>query len=329
VRSSPPRATALVRQLRGLAHAGTWQHAVLETPGWWRRPERLPAASADDATLDATPILVTGATGTLGQAIARVARSRGLAVRLLSRSEMDIADARSVERALDAERPWAIVNAAGYVRVADAHLEPERCWRENVRGPLVLARAARLRHLPLVTFSSDLVFSGEAERPYVESDTPQPRCPYGSTKAEAERSVLAELPAALVIRTAAFFGPWDAHNFVAKVVRALRTGRSVRAASDQIVSPTYVPDLANAALDLLIDGECGLWHVVNQGSVSWAELALRVALLCGGDTVLVEPTRSGASATTPRRFNGLTSERGLLLPSLESALGRYCAAVEQ
>ncbi|WP_198427093.1 sugar nucleotide-binding protein, partial [Acinetobacter baumannii] len=99
----------------------------------------------DEAMTAQRPILITGASGTLGGAFARICRSRGLAHRLLSRAELDIADAGSVQRALDLHRPWAVVNAAGYVRVDDAERDRERCFRENAEGPAQLARACARR----------------------------------------------------------------------------------------------------------------------------------------------------------------------------------------
>src|SRR4029079_12366382 len=80
--------------------------------------------------------------------------------------------------------PWAVVNAAGYVRVDDAETQRDACWRANVRGPVTLAAACRRRGLPFVTFSSDLVFDGRAGRPYTEEDEPNPLNAYGESKAE-------------------------------------------------------------------------------------------------------------------------------------------------
>jgi dTDP-4-dehydrorhamnose reductase len=113
--------------------------------------------------------------------------------------------------------------------------------------------------------------------PYEEHDPPRPLCVYGRTKHEAEQRVQGAHPAALVVRTSAFFGPWDEHNFVAQSLRQLAAGRTVHAASDTTVSPTYVPDLVHTCLDLAIDGEAGVWHLANVGATTWEELARRSA----------------------------------------------------
>jgi dTDP-4-dehydrorhamnose reductase len=270
------------------------------------------------------PLLITGATGTLGGAFARICEMRGLSYRLLTRGEMDIADPSSVEKALADYKPWAIVNAAGYVRVDDAESEPERCVRENTTGPQVLAEACARHHLSCLTFSSDLVFDGSKGSPYVESDAARPLNVYGRSKLEAE-SLVNLYPSALMIRTSAFFGPWDEYNFPTLALGALSRGHHFHAAGDVIVSPTYVPDLVHASLDLLIDGECGLWHLTNRGETNWADFARSVAAGAGFDPSLIQarPAQSFGWRAPRPAFTALTSERGLLLPPLEDAIARY------
>jgi dTDP-4-dehydrorhamnose reductase len=340
VRSHEPRPTALAGVTRDLALRGCSDHPVLGLPGWWRRSDRVtfgpwagqPAPVAAEvrrgpgaARRRPVPLLVIGGRGTLGRGFARLCASRGLTHEVVSRAELDIASPQSVERALDAVAPWAVVNAAGYVRVDDAERDAGRCFRENARGPAVLAAACRERGVRLATFSSDLVFDGEADRPYVESDPVAPLNVYGASKAEAEREVLARDPSALVIRTSAFFGPWDSANFVTAVLGALRRGERFRAAGDAFVSPTYVPDLVNATLDLLVDGERGLWHLANDGAVSWADLA-RIAAAQGGlDPGLVDgvPLRELSLEAARPRWSVLGSERSRLLPPLADGIARF------
>lgn len=277
------------------------------------------------ASDDAKPILIIGATGTLGQAFARLCRARGLAHRVLARCDMDIMDRSAVERALERYAPWAVVNAAGYVRVDDAERERARCYCENALGPALLAAACARHGLPLLTFSSDLVFDGSRDAPYVESDPVQPLSIYGRSKADAERYVLDKHPAALVVRTSAFFGPWDTYNFITLALRALAAQQRFVAANDLTVSPTYVPDLVHACLDLLIDGESGLWHLTNGEPITWHQLAARAAAIAGIAASSLEPVPAmhmNYLAKRPR-YSALATERARLLPSLAQALGRY------
>lgn len=271
------------------------------------------------------PILITGATGTLGRAFCGIARERGLAYHTTSRAELDIADADQVAAVLDRWQPWLVVNTAGYVRVDDAERDPERCHRENALGPHILARRCQLARVALVSFSSDLVFDGAKRNPYEEGDRAEPLGVYGRTKYEAEHRVLDANPASLVVRTSAFFGPWDQHNFVTATLRELAAGHTVRAADDVTVSPTYVPDLVHACLDLAIDGECGVWHLANVGATTWSSLARAAASQAGllPDRIVGVPAASlGYRAPRPP-FSALGSTRGILLPKLEDALERY------
>ena len=345
VRSPLPRATAVATLMRGLAAGKVPDHPALHSEGWWRRSGRFFCKPVPNPTVvmplkhyrqalpegSAAPILITGASGTLGRAFARACAERHLAYRLLTRGEVDIADPAAVEAAIGRHSPWAVINASGYVRIDAAEADAERCFRENTAGPVVLARQCAARGIALLTFSSDQVFSGERTTPWLESDSTAPLNVYGRSKAEAEVAVLAEHPGAMVVRTSAFFGPWDVYNFVAATLRALAAGEEVPAADDERISPTYVPDLVKVCIDLLIDAESGLWHLANVGDVSWAEFARQAAARAGIDASRLRPCAAealGQVAARPR-FGVLGSERAALMPPLEDALHRYVLAVGQ
>ena len=333
VSSGAPRPTALAVVARPLGNGEKPAHPVLDGPGWWQRELRLHYPNHGEVEalpVAGRPLLITGASGTLGRAFARYCELRGLPHRLLSRADMDIADAGSVAAALERWQPWAVVNTAGFVRVDDAERDP-RQWRDNLVGPATLAQECAQRGIRLMSFSSDLVFDGSKGAPYVESDTPAPLNAYGRAKLEAERLILDHAPDALLLRTAAFFGPWDPHNFVAQALEHLRRGQHWAAAEDQWVSPTYVPDLAHAALDLLVDGESGIWHLSNQGAVSWHRFAQMAAEAAGLDPGLVQglPTSALGQLARRPRYSVLTSERALLMPKLEDGLARYVVDCER
>jgi dTDP-4-dehydrorhamnose reductase len=342
LRAPRPRPTALAPMLRALADGTNYQHPVLAAPGWWQRLDRLLYLPQHERPLAATPaqqvarpatgqaprpLLITGATGTLGYAFGQLCHTRGLPYHLLTRRQLEITDSAAIEAALVEFKPWAVVNTAGYVRVDDAEREPDACRRANADGPALLAAACARHDAALLTFSSDLVFDGLKQAPYVEGDAVCPLNVYGATKAEAEQRVLAALPTALVIRTSAFFGPWDEYNFITVLLETLAAGRPFLAASDAVVSPTYVPDLVNASLDLLIDGECGIWHLANQGALTWAELARQAAERAQLNKGLIKarPTASLSLAAARPRYSVLGSERGTLLPPLVNAIERYFA----
>ena len=328
VRSSPPRPTALAAAVRDLTEGGDARSDAIDGSPWWHRNERLIYAPAVAPTRSATsgrPLLIVGATGTLGRAFQVVCDLRGLRSHAASRADADIADPAAVDAVIRHVQPWAVINAAGYVRVDAAEADAEGCTRANVTGAVNLAAACRRRRVPLVTFSSDLVFDGRSSRPYVEDDPPCALNVYGASKVAAEQRVLDLLDHALVIRTSAFFGPWDAHNFLARLFRALDANERFEAPMDSTVSPTYVPHLVHASLDLLIDGVRGLWHLANVGSVTWYEFALAGAHATGRSPEGIVPTATSAVWAPARRpaFSVLGSSRGAIMPSLADGLAAF------
>jgi dTDP-4-dehydrorhamnose reductase len=337
LRGGGPKPNAMTGLLADLA-AGREPHQVARGQGWWRRDVRLlfqptsllanpppPPRHFDPEPAPAAPILIAGATGTLGQALARACRLRGLSYVLTDRQQMPLDDPAAIARAMALHRPWAVINAAGWVRVDDAELDPEGCRRSNTVGAVNLARAALEAGAHYTSFSSDLVFGGQLHRPYVESDHTRPLNVYGLSKEAAEANVLALGGQTLMVRTAAFFSAEDPYNFAAEVTRQLTAGRTLRAAADLTVTPTYVPDLCHAVLDLVIDGETGLWHLSNGEALTWADFGQVLAETLGLDRRLIRPVPAAEFAWRARRPQKapLATERGRRLPDLARAVEHY------
>lgn len=324
-RSEQPRPTLVAKAAQQLGGGERFEHPVLDLPGWWRRPGRCHGRPRYDTLPQdcsgARPVLITGATGTLGQAFARICAHRGLAHVLTSRSELNITDHGSIAAAINRYRPWAVINAAGFVRTWEADEKFDECLAINAIGPELLGLECKAAGIPLVTFSSDLVFDGKLGRPYAEPDEPAPASAYGRSKAEAEARLMAIDADALIIRTSAFFGPWDRFNFLFETIEKLKRGQEVMASENSYVSPTYVPDLVHAALDLLVDGEKGIWHLTNQGAISWHELAREAAVAAQLDHKLIKLVR--ATELDEPMDTSLTSNRGLLLRPLDQALSDF------
>jgi dTDP-4-dehydrorhamnose reductase len=327
-RSEKPRPTMLAKAAARLARGEKLSHPALQNRGWWARPGRTYARRSFDmlpksSRRTAQPILITGATGTLGQAFAWICGHRGLPYVVTTRSDLDITKEESIAAALERFKPWAVINTAGFVRVDEADAKYDECFEINVTGPELLGKACKLHGIPLVTFSSDLVFDGQLGRSYVEPDEPAPVCGYGRSKAEAEARLLEIDSDALIVRTSAFFGPWDRFNFVYNTVAALRRGEDVTASDKTVVSPTYVPDLVHTTLDLLLDEEKGVWHLTNQGALSWHELACEVADRAQLDRNQLRPAEDSLAADT-----SLVSKRGILLRPLGHALDDFMSSAE-
>ena len=335
-----PRQTGLSKLIKELSSRGDSDHPILKRPGWWRTPRRILWAPKEGAYSPVrlrskfAPILITGATGTLGQAFARICGTRNIPYRILRRSDMDISDIGQVREVLAKIKPWAVINTAGYVRVDEAEGDMERCFRENVDGPFNLAAVCAERGIPIVHFSSDLVFDGTHTKGYTESHQVNPLNVYGRSKVESEERVLIVNPRALIVRTSSFFGPWDEYNFVIRTLRHLVKRNEVITASDTKMSPTYVPDLANATLDLLLDGERGIVHLTNQAEVTWQEFAQKAVDIARSrmevdDSLIVGRSTEELNLAAPRPKNSvLTSERISMLPPLEDALERYIDQLE-
>ncbi len=326
-----PRATALAGLWRGLPENAP-RHPVTVGEGWWRRPDRLlyPSLSRPagqrcaESAGDASTLLICGATGTLGQAFARACERRGIRHRLIGRDTIDLERTATVGPALDRIRPWAVVNATGWVRVDEAEGSEAACHAINAIGAIALAQACAARGIGSIGFSSDLVFDGETARPYVEADIPTPLSAYGRSKAALEAGC-AGLPGALVIRTAAFFSAMDRHNFAVAAVDALASGRRFDAAADHVVTPTFVPALVDTALDLLIDGMEGICHLAGNEALDWAAFARRIAVACGLDPALVRPVEGASLGWRARRprVAALASTRVAMPEPLDAQIHRF------
>jgi dTDP-4-dehydrorhamnose reductase len=341
-----PRPTALARMVRDLARTGEADHPALDGPGWWRREERLawgPARRCCPSTLPPRglaafaaparprPLLVTGGGGALARALADVCVVRGLPHVVAPRGGLDVADPASVAAALARHRPWAVANAAGFARVDLAEAEPERCRRENVEGPPgPRPRLRRGRRPAARVLLPPRVRRGEGRalpRGGRGGAAGRLRRRQGGGRARPPRGVAAP-PDVLLVRSGPFFGPWDERCLVARAARALARGRRFAAAADVTVSPSYLPDLADAALDLLVDGEKGVWHLANAGEATWAELAREAARALRLDPrlVLAVPAAElGWAARRPPR-SVLRSGRGGPMPPLGAALACYAEA---
>ena len=338
VRAPRPRPTAVAKLIRDLTIWGENPHSQFGSPGWWQRPEkvlyrasqeRFSSSDPAPARSELQPLLICGAKGALGHALIDACKKRNLRVLALSRSDLDIADLSAVEAACAEINPWAIVNGAGYVRVDEAERQRTQCMRDNVHGARVLAVAAHSRHVGFLTFSSDLVFDGRSTVPYVESSPTAPLNVYGESKQAAEIATL-DYSTTLCVRSAAFFGAWERGDFLMEALSALAERRQFIALDDVIVSPTYLPDLADASLDLLIDGCTGLIHLTNRGAMTWANFAAGAAKAMGLGTETLQRRRLSdfnLPATRPR-YSALASERAWLMPTLEDAMARYANAAQ-
>ena len=201
--------------------------------------------------------LVIGGSGQVGAALLRALAQRGHDATGTyghhpagDLAQLDITDHAAVGRAVAAARPDWVLCPAGLTHVDRCEEHPDEAFAINRDGALAAARAARDAGAGFVFYSTEYVFDG-ASGPYAEDDAASPLSVYGRSKWEGERAVLAEVPRALVIRTTVVYGPErQAKNFVYQLIRHCRRGQPMRVASDQVSSPTYNVDLAQATVEL-------------------------------------------------------------------------------
>jgi dTDP-4-dehydrorhamnose reductase len=324
------RRTAVGNVIRDLATAGhTTNPAAFAKPWWTLRSAGDTGGPQKRSTATSREALVLGGSGSLGTAIRRACEARGIRYCAPGRLDLDITDVSAVRDAITALHPLFVVNAAGYVRVDDAEHDETSCFLANVTGATVLARECARRKIPFVTFSSDLVFDGMKRSPYVESDRIAPLNVYGLSKQQSERDVLESNPRALIVRSSAFFGPWDESNFATLALRRMAEKSPVLLPSAATVSPTYLPDLADSSLDLLLDGEAGVWHLANSGALTWKEFATALASRTLQFDEFSPPSMElpGENKATHPLYSALASERGTVMPTLDNAIDRYITEV--
>lgn len=277
-----------------------------------------------------TRVLVTGARGLLAAAV--VSELAGQAdIVALDRDRLDVTDRREVERMVRELAPSALVNCAAYNDVDGAEREAASALATNAIALASLARAARGCGAVLVHYSTDFVFDGDATRPYTEEDEPKPRSVYAASKLLGEWLAL-EAPTAYVLRVQSLFGPevpGGRAGSMATLVRRIREGTPAPVFVDRTVSPGYTPDIARATRQLLEGSHPpGVYHCVNGGAATWADIATEIARLLRRPANLQPMTLETAALAANRpRYSVLANDKlarlGIPMPSWQDALGRY------
>ncbi len=225
-------------------------------------------------------ILVTGAGGLVGSHVARrfAAKHEVLA---LAHSGLDITDRDAVARCVAEVKPELIVNAA-VTQVDESEQDPLKAQAVNVTGPLFLAQAAARKGAEIVHFSTQYAFAGEppGRLPYTIEDEPHPVNVYGRSKVEGEQAVLEACAQSYIVRTSWVYGSGK-NSFLCTVHTDLRARRRVRAIVDIWSSTTYVEDLIDRLLQILVRRHHGIYHVVNEGVCSYYEFALEAGHRAG------------------------------------------------
>jgi dTDP-4-dehydrorhamnose reductase len=314
------RPTAIAKLVTSLSAGMEDMHPLLQEKGWWNKERKNQPVMKKTA-----PVMLIGKNGTLATAFRRILVMRGIPYVALGREDIDITSQKSIEEMVAKYKPWAVINTAGYVKVDEAETNREECFLLNSLAPQLLSAVCSKHGIRLMTYSSDLVFDGNKQSPYVEMDSVKSLNVYGESKVKGEKAVQKICADALIIRTSSFFGPWDQYNFVYHVMNSLENQCTMSVANNIMISPTYVPDLVNRSLDLFIDEEKGIWHICNDGKLTWYDLAAMVADRMKTNTKNLVATPAEEMNWKAKRplYSVLESERGGKLPSVDNALERY------
>lgn len=235
-------------------------------------------------------ILVTGANGQLGNEMRILAKDYPQHVYCFTDiQELDICDEVAVSTFVSTNQIEMIVNCAAYTAVDKAEDNPELCDTLNRVAPGILARVAQENGAGIIQVSTDYVFDGTAHVPYLETVTPCPNSVYGTTKLGGEQEVMQACEQAVVIRTAWLYSTFG-NNFVKTMIRLGKERESLGVVFDQIGTPTYARDLAQAICSIISKGIVrGVYHFSNEGVCSWYDFTLAIHRLSGITTCKVSP----------------------------------------
>ena len=273
-------------------------------------------------------VLVTGYAGQLGWDTVRQLEARGIECRGVDMQDFDLSDSQAVKNYVQEYRPSVIVHCAAYTGVDKAESQPEICAAVNGMGTVNVVRAALSVGAKLVFISTDYVFPGTGDKPWQVDDPYGPQNVYGMSKVQGEDAVRSLMTRYFILRTSWVYGK-NGHNFVRTMLRLGSEKKEIRVVNDQIGSPTYTRDLARVICDILPTEKYGIYHVRNEGFISWYQFA-KMIMEKAGLPCKVLPIPSSEYPTPAKRplnsrlDGSRLAEAGFEpMPAVENALDRY------
>jgi len=271
-------------------------------------------------------LLIIGAGGMLGRDIMRAAENAGHEVTGYEHVGLDVTDPERLRRRLNIDRPDVVINSAAWTDVDGAESDEQNCFEVNAVGAGNVAVMAEKVGAKVLYVSTDYVFNGGKQGPYVESDLPAPLSVYGRSKLAGEQATVEANRRSFVVRTSGLFGIGGS-NFVDTMLRLGEAGE-VLVVHDQVASPTYTWHLAYGLIRLLDSDSFGLHHMAAGGSCSWYEFAREIFERAGMEVATMGATSEmlGRAATRPAN-SALASEipHAIELPSWQDGLTSYLA----
>lgn len=251
---------------------------------------------------NALKVALIGANGQLGSDIvSHFSQSDRYQFTALTRADVDITQAESVQKVLTSQKFDVVINSAAYVRVDDCEQEVETAFKVNAFGALNVARACRKIDALSVYISTDYVFRGDQSSAYTESDLPDPINIYGASKFAGENLVRQTTLRSLILRISSVFGKAGASgkggNFIETIIKKAKVGDPLKVVNDMFMSPTYTYDAARLLDELLQSGATGVIHGANTGICSWYEFASQALRLAN----ISHPIESIPASTFPTK----------------------------
>ncbi|MEK6795295.1 MAG: dTDP-4-dehydrorhamnose reductase [Spirochaetota bacterium] len=272
-------------------------------------------------------VLITGAKGMLGSKLCSVLSGTCDCIGV-DIDDFDITDEQSVVRGVTAARPDIVLHCAAYTAVDKAEDDAERCSLINEKGTTHIAQAAREAGAVMLYYSTDYVFDGKKDSPYVEADTPNPVSVYGRSKHAGEEAVKRICERYFIVRIAWLFGE-NGKNIIQTILRLGKEKPSISFVNDQFGSPTYTADVALQTMQLLERTEWGVYHCTAEGICTWYDVAGRTLAAAGIQTP-VSPIATSAYPTRALRpaysylENANLKRLGInVMPAWESGIDRY------
>lgn len=234
-------------------------------------------------------ILITGANGQLGRELTKQYKEKGNVELILTDVDtLDITNVNDVYKMVNETKPDVIINCAAHTAVDKCEDDVDNAYKINAVGPKNLAAAMNAIGGEIVQVSTDYVFDGTSEKPYLEFDKPCPASVYGQTKYDGEEFVKSLNPKHYIVRTAWLYG--DGNNFVKTMIRLGENNPEVKVVNDQFGSPTSTTDLARVIISLVENKNYGIFHATCKGQCSWYDFAKEIFELKGMDVNLLPCT---------------------------------------
>ena len=279
-------------------------------------------------------VAVIGANGQLGSDLCRVLAAQKILAIPLTRRDIDVANSHQVHEVIASTAAQVVISTAAFHKVEECEEEPATAFAVNAIGARNLAMACKSKNAVLVHFSTDYVFDGSHREPHTESDLPHPLNVYGVSKLAGEGMIDLSWERSFVVRTCGLYGLAGSRgrggNFVETMLKKTTENAPIRVVEDQVLTPTFTGDLAEAISRLIQTEHYGLYHISAEGQCSWYEFACKIFEL-ESLSVDLKPVNTSEFASPVRRpaysvlSKGKLKSLGLEMPYWQDGLRRYLA----